>query len=236
MNTGDFATLPGLAYCGSRPDFILVPDAAYLAARGYAGIKDIFANNWTNWEEREGKAFWRGATTGLRGTPEWRSLPRITLCEKSLERADILDAGISSIVQFRREEERLEVESAGLLRGSIPPEGFLRYKYQIDIDGNSNSWPGFFQKLLTGSPVLKVASPRGFRQWYYDRLEPLVNFVPVGADMSDLFEKIEWLKSHDAEARAIGEQGRALAMSLDYESELLRSHERIQEAFGKTAG
>ena len=54
------------------------------------------------------------------------------------------------------------------MRPYVPMTDFNKYKYQIDIDGNTNAWPGLFQKLLTGSPVLKVASPYGFRQWLYE--------------------------------------------------------------------
>ena len=50
----------------------------------------------------------------------------------------------------------------GLFAASVPETSFGNYKYQIDIDGVSNSWSGLFQKLLTGSPVLKVSSPVGF--------------------------------------------------------------------------
>ena len=58
------------------------------------------------------------------------------------------------------------------MRDYVPEIAFPAYKFQIDIDGNTNSWPGLFQKLLTGSAILKVASPYGYRQWYYDRLRP----------------------------------------------------------------
>jgi hypothetical protein len=233
LNTLDIAHLQGLAYCGNKPEFILVPDGAFLLTKGHANLREKMAAHWKAWEEREAKAFWRGGTTGIRISPDWRSLPRIALCERSLQRPDILDAGISGFAQLRSAAEGEEITTAGLLRGPTPPEGFLNYKYQIDIDGNSNAWAGLIQKLLTGGAVLKVESPRGFRQWYYDRLEPFENYVPVAADMSDLFEKIEWLKSHDGKAREIGENGRALAMSLDFESQLSASHAKIREAFEK---
>jgi hypothetical protein len=233
LNTLDTAHISGLAYCGNKPQFILVPDGAFLESKGHAQLREKMAAHWKAWEGREAKAFWRGGTTGIRTSPDWRSLPRIALCEKSLQRPDLLDAGISGFAQLRSAAEGAEITEAGLLRGPTPPEGFLNYKYQIDIDGNSNAWAGLIQKLLTGGAVLKVESPHGFRQWYYDRLEPFENYVPVAADMSDLFEKIEWLKSHDGKAREIGENGRALAMSLDYASQLSGSHAKIREAFEK---
>ena len=122
------------------------------------------------------------------------------------------------------------------MRPYMPPIEFNRYKYQIDIDGNTNSWPGLFWKLLSGSPVLKVASPSGHRQWYYDRLRPWINFVPVAADMSDLVDKLRWLRQHDAAAHAIGERGQALALSMDYEGELQRAGRTITAALRYFAG
>jgi hypothetical protein len=101
------------------------------------------------------------------------------------------------------------------MRARVAPTDYLRYRYQIDIDGNSNAWEGLFMRLLTGSPVLKVASGPGYEQWYYDRLIPWTNFVPVAADMSDLAEKVSWLRANDDIARRIGEAGRSLAWSLD---------------------
>ncbi|MBV8399342.1 MAG: hypothetical protein JOZ17_11475, partial [Acetobacteraceae bacterium] len=104
------------------------------------------------------------------------------------------------------------------------------YKYQIDVDGNVCAWDGLFQKLLTGSPVLKVASEFGYSQWYYDDLKPWFNFVPIEADISDLIDKVKWLGHHDEEAQQIGARGRELALALDYETELARSAEAIAMA------
>lgn len=103
---------------------------------------------------------------------------------------------------------------------SEPQDRILDYRYQIDVDGNTNSWPGLFLKLLSGSPVLKFESEAGFKQWYYPRLKPWENFVPVASDGSDLVEKLEWLRANPAQAQAIGENGRALALSLTYEDAL----------------
>ena len=106
------------------------------------------------------------------------------------------------------------------MRDTIPAGSFADWKYQIDIDGNTNSWPGLFQKLLTGSPVLKIASSWNWRQWYYDRLVPWANFVPIEEDMTDLIEKLAWLRDNDEQAQRIGNAGRELASSMSYESEI----------------
>ena len=47
----------------------------------------------------------------------------------------------------------------------------------------------------------------GKYQWFYDRLEPWVHYVPIKRDISDLEEKVNWLKANDDKARQIAEQG-----------------------------
>jgi hypothetical protein len=105
-----------------------------------------------------------------------------------------------------------------------------QFKYQIDIDGYTNSWPGLFTKLLSGSPVLKILSPLGWRQWYYDRLKEWEHFVPVESPGDDLVEKVAWLRKNDDAAQRIGASGGALAQSMTFESEIVRGAEII-EAF-----
>ena len=116
------------------------------------------------------------------------------------------------------------------MRPFVPATEFAKFKYQIDIDGNTSSWPGLFQKLLTGSPVLKIASPLGYRQWYYDRLRPWSNFIPVYGDNVGSDGEDRMRRRHDDAARRIGANGRALAMSLSYETEMRTAGRTIAAA------
>jgi FkbH-like protein len=235
INIGDHGYVPGLAFSDNRPDYFLIPDAIFLINKGYEWLRHKFNVDDVAWDQRTPIGFWRGGTSGWPTDPAlgWRSLPRIQLCKFGQTHPELIDAGISYAVQSATDEE---IQAAGLMRPIVPMEAFNRYKYQIDIDGNTNSWPGLFQKLLSGSPVLKIKSRDGYRQWYYDQLKPWVNFVPVASDMSDLVEKILWLRSHDEEARTIGEAGKKLAHSLDYHGEIGRSSRTINAAFRYFAG
>jgi hypothetical protein len=238
VNLGDIGYVPGLAFCDSRPEYFLIPDALFVVSRGYASMRRQGRAETVSWDRRQPLGFWRGGTSG-RATDValgWRSLPRVALCEISREHPEILDAGITHVGQMPDAESEHELRITGIMRSVVPAAEFENYKYQIDIDGNTNSWPGLFQKLLTGSPVLKVGSLYGYRQWYYDRLRPWVNFVPVSGDMSDLLEKISWLRQHDDAARRIGENGMALAMSLTYEEELQAAGRTIAAAARFFAG
>lgn len=217
VNLLDDGSWPGLAFCEHRPGYYLIPDSTFMGNEQYRQFRIDFAANDVAWRDRAPVAYWRGSTSGIPMDRAigWRSLPRVRLSEIAATHPDIIDAGITAVSQIDDPEAPADLQSRGLMRQRVSPLTYLTYRYQIDIDGNSNSWEGFYLRLLTGSPVLKVASPFGFQQWYYDRLRPWVNFIPVNANMTDLVEKVIWLRDHDDAAQKIGEAGRALAEALD---------------------
>jgi hypothetical protein len=231
INVDDAGVIPGLAYCDNRPDFVLVPDAYFLSSRGYHDLRELY-DNAPPWSERRPVAFWRGATSGNPADPAlgWRTLPRVRLCEIGRESAGAIDAGITLVVQIDDDAAEAWLRKEDLVRASVTQDHIVNYRYQIDIDGNSCSWSGLFSKLLTGSTVLKVESFLGYRQWYYDRLVPWMNYVPVARDLSDLADKVKWLQANDDAARRIGERGRALACSLDYASQIEAAAEAMAGA------
>jgi hypothetical protein len=230
INRGDIGGKPGLAYCDNRPDRFLIPDFNFVATGGYAGAREIFRRNRVPWHDRKPVAFWRGSTTGISAGNSWRGLARAKLCDLSLRDTTLFDVGFSDVTQ-RSEIESAEIRDAGLLRGPVPWQEWNRYKYLIDIDGNTNAFKGLFQRLLTGSPILKVESRQAFVQWYYDELRPWINYVPISADMSDLVDKVRWLQSHDEITEVIGKRGRELTEILSYARELARGSATISAAF-----
>jgi len=222
LNRADIGLRPGLAYCDSRPEYFLIPDCIFVPTRGYEYARGVFKDKFISWEDRAEVAFWRGATTGVPASPgEWRSLERIKLCELAQRHAhpELLDVGISSVVQLP-DREADEVRHSGLIRSPVPWQEWGRFRYLIDIDGNSSPWSNLLQRLMTGSPVLKVESKRGLQQWFYDELLPWQNYVPIAPDMSDLIDKMNWLRRNDSIAQTIGRNGQKLAVKMSYEREL----------------
>jgi hypothetical protein len=218
ISVEDHRVWPGLSFCHTEAGSLL-PDPVFVSTSAYADIRQHYAAHALPWEKRARVAFWRGSTTGrIHGLASWRDLPRVRLCDIAGTRPELFDVGISRVVSLEAHSD--ELRNAGFIRDYVGEREFHRYRYHIDIDGNSNSWPGLFQKLLTGSPVLKVASPFGFRQWFYNRLIPWVNYVPVQEDMSDLVDNVRWLMAHDEAARMIGVAGRKLALSMECDSEI----------------
>jgi hypothetical protein len=234
VNQWDRGISPGLAYSDNRPDYFLVPDNVFVSSKGYDYARKVLTDNQVPWPDRRPGAFWRGATTGPKAGPrDWRSLDRIKLCTIALrhEHTGLIDAGISQVAQFSDPAVEQEIKEAGLLKGFVPWQDWGQWKYQIDIDGNSSPWSNTFQRLLTGSPLLKVESQRGMLQWFHDEFVPWHNYVPIAPDMSDLMDKIQWLNRHDTFTQKVGQNGRQLADRLTYERELQRSVPVISAAF-----
>ncbi len=234
LNRADIGQKPGLAYCDNRPDYFLIPDAGFVPSQGYRWSREVYDKNRIPWQDRVPVAFWRGATTGMKPGPrEWRALERIRLCEiaRANRHTGLFDVGISGLTQIYDPEVIKEIMDSGLVLGRVPWEEWGRYKYLIMIDGNSSPYSNLIQGLLTGSPVLRVESSRALRQWFYSELIPWHNYVPIAPDMSDLVDKVRWLRRNDEFARKVGENGRALAETMTIERELPRSVPVISSAF-----
>ncbi len=72
-------------------------------------------------------------------------------------------------------------------------EQIATYRYMIDIEGAGYS--GRFKMLLHSRRVV-LLQERPWREWFFDDIEPFRHYVPVARDMSDLTERIEWLRAN----------------------------------------
>lgn len=229
FSLGDEAHRPGLAFCGNLPEHILVPDPYFMNSHGYEELRDAFARTDVQWGDRSAVAFWRGTTTGPYHVP-LEELPRVSLCRLAQSMGKRADVGLSSVTENHSAKISF-LESEGIIKDFVALETLDRYQVHIDIDGNSNSWPGLMSKLHSGGAVMKVDSEQNYRQWYYDRLEPWVHFVPVRADLSDFVAKAELLLSNPILAEKIGRAGQNLARQITVEAEIKRINPVVVAAF-----
>lgn len=201
-------------------DIVAVPDCYFILRNGFLSERQFAEAQRLAWHDRRSTLTWRGGLNGdgiLPRLPEDvdnpRTIQRARLCMRAQA---IPDCNIKLIMPG----------NAGIpnaLIGTPRPEvDWLGDKYAIDIDGWTNAWSNLIIRLHFGCCVLKVASADGYRQWWYNDLVPWEHFVPVRADMFDLAEKLDWVRSHDSEAAAIARRGQALVRSMTLESETAR--------------
>ena len=202
----------------------LIPDAYRLGSGGYSEVRRMLqTKNMPAWSERIPMIFWRGATTGRDNITlnTLRECPRYVLCKHSTERSDVLDAKFNRVVQCPTELDKSAVEALlvdkSLVSATVPAWVFSLHCWQIDIDGNVNSW-GLLWKLLSGSCILKVKSTR--KQWFYHRLKEWEHYVPISHDLSDLDQLIDWCLENREESFQISRRATALALSIIEELDL----------------
>ena len=88
------------------------------------------------------------------------------------------------------------------------------FKYLIVVDGHSApNRVGML--LLTGSLLLRVAGiSSGRRVWLDEYLEPMVHYLPVASDLSDLESQITWAERHPRECEQMASRAREIGTRL----------------------
>ncbi|KAL7415370.1 glycosyl transferase family 90-domain-containing protein [Mrakia frigida] len=90
------------------------------------------------------------------------------------------------------------------------------YKYILDIDGNA--WSARFKRLLNSNAL--VLKSTIYPEWWNDRIQPWVHYVPVKVDYDDIYDIMSFFQGdrdlHPGEndiARAIAEAGREWSLT-----------------------
>jgi hypothetical protein len=169
------------------------------------------------WTERAPVAVWRGALTGA-GASKWfdrggeKPHQRVKLSLIAQQHPSELDVGLYPAHRHGKLVRGRHGSLFGRVEDALGDADYARYKFVIDLDGDGCS--GRLGKLLyLGSVVLKPEWD-GWYPFYHKLLRPWVHYVPIADDLSDLLEKLAWLREHDQRARQIAEAGVALARGL----------------------
>jgi len=201
-------------------DLFLFPDL-YLLDNNW---KDYFtriesANKLIKWDSKINKVFWRGNTTGgIYNLENFDKLPRVSLVMLSRLYPDLIDASFVRYLQFSNDKSGNDLEELFKILSSnssfnsdknyVSEENHLFYKYLISIDGNSCAWKRVPWIMLSNSVLLKQESNKV--EWFYSALKSNYNYISVNNNLSNIFEKIEWMNNHDDDIKKISENAQYL--------------------------
>ncbi|CAL6334350.1 unnamed protein product [Bathycoccus prasinos] len=87
-----------------------------------------------------------------------------------------------------------------------------KYKFILSLSG-AGAWT-FYRSygFLLGSLMFCQDAPQEL--WYYDQFKPMVHYVPVQEDLSDVKQKLQWARENPTKAAAIAAEGRFLALKI----------------------
>ncbi len=228
------------AFSSNRPHMVLIPDHYQFMLEGFAKHRATTDGNDKPWISRGSTLRWRGTDTGAGRTecdhdcafdPSVKARLRLCFIARELPDCDI------KLARSVRPNLEPKYTHHGIIGPIIEEQEWINDRYALDIDGNTNTWSNMIARMHLGCCVLKVASQFGYRQWYYDRIQPWEHFVPVKSDMSDLAEKLDWVRSNDEEAERIAKNGQAFARTLTMESCAVEGAQIIETHYlGKPTG
>ncbi len=207
------------------PAYVVVPDVHFVKDRGQARLRGRLATHAIAWSDKRPLAFWRGSSTGgsLGADGDYRGNARVRLCLSSQVRPELLDARLGRVVDCH-ESIKEQVTKLGLVDRFVPQHEQTTARYLVSMDGWAAEWEGLVWKLCSGSTVLMVESR--WEVWFRSLLQPHVHYVPVRADLSDLFEVIEWCRDNDDRCREIAERAGELARTRITFAEAVRFAQR----------
>ena len=142
--------------------------------------------------------FWRGGASGGYPSPRTRTVAHLI----ENKNADVK-------LVFGDWNKNMPILDAHFVHERSNLEDHLKFKYILIIDENyiasNHQWV-----FGSGSVPLMITSPEN-NWWFKNDLQPMVNYVPINYDLSDLNEKIDWLIANDKEAFRIMENALKLA-------------------------
>ena len=112
-------------------------------------------------------------------------------------------AGYESVA---RSLGNLSPSSALSTEAPMSSAGLAAYRYHVDLGGGGGTtWMGTLQKLAM--PGLLFHHETVMRDFYFDDIRPMVHYVPVKSDLSDLHAQYKWAEENPSDAQKIARQG-----------------------------
>jgi hypothetical protein len=158
------------------------------------------------WETRSPIAFWRGGVSG--GTyPTIRTKLVEFMCDYPYSDFKFVPTSESHL-----RTGPLDMNDKRMFDEDRHINYQVTFKYILILDGaciaSAHQWV-----FASGSVPILLSHPNN-NFWFKKYLKPMVHYVPVEYDLSDLKEKIEWLRDHGDQAKQIAEHAMRFALTV----------------------
>jgi len=164
------------------------------------GISRYFnKDKYIAWKNRSSTLCWRGGCSGVGGSDSLR----IKFVKKIYEYQTETNVRLST---WWSENKNIDTK---YFADRIHYAEFFKYKIFFIVDGNciaSNHMYAF----ASGCIPFLISNAKC---WFNDLIIPYVHYIPIEYDLSNLIEKIEWVKENDEEAEKIANNAYYFAMN-----------------------
>tara|TARA_Y100000389_G_C17470670_1_gene530361 strand:+ start:1142 stop:3613 length:2472 start_codon:yes stop_codon:yes gene_type:complete len=197
--TNDFADI----LMPTIDDWSRVSNKYYLDwKKGCYASKEINKN--IKWEDKINKVIFRGSATGCGITVNTNiRLKAAVLGEKH---PDIFDIGIvdwnARLKKYTKKAVQvIDKDSINIsLKQKITDEEKFKYKYILYLDGHVSAFR-LGGEMASGSVLFIPESP--YSLWFSELLKPMVHYIPIKSDLTDLVEKTNFCINNDKLSKKI---------------------------------
>ncbi len=85
--------------------------------------------------------------------------------------------------------------------------------------------------MFSGSAIMKQESPHA--EFWYSKLVPYANYIPVSYYASDLLHKVRWARGHDRQVQKIAARAKAEAESMFTDENIACYYLRLLTEYSK---
>jgi len=139
-----------------------------------------------SWKDRKSTIFWRGSCNN----PLNLFSVRIKLVKKLFNYSD-------SDVKFINYKNQYILKN--YFGNKVHYSEFFKYKIILIIDGD-NTPSNYMWAFATGCVPVIISN---VTHWFFEYIHPYIHYIPVKYDLSDLTERIEWIRNNDRHAEHI---------------------------------
>ena len=166
------------------------------------------------WKHKVPTAVFRGASTGCGVTIETNMRLKVSylsvITKSDNKDIPLLDAGITKWQlrprKLKNQKYLKTIDVDNLKKKGVDLVKFMspldqaKHKYIIHIDGHVSAFR-LSLELSMGSCILLVNSK--YELWFRKLLKPMIHYIPIKEDLSDLIEKIKWCRLNDKKCKKI---------------------------------